>query len=118
MRIGHVELTVADMERSRRFYLEALGADLVASQGPDFTWIRIGKLEFLLRKGDPGPASPFPGRSNIVLCMDDVPGRVERLRKSGVAIGRDGDDFTFQDPDGHWFQIVGPGVDSSAHTAG
>ena len=71
MRIQHVGLVVSDLERSRRFYADALGLEEV-ERPPNFmfegTWFRFGENEIHLlleadtttRAGQPTVGLPRP----------------------------------------------------------
>lgn len=109
MHLHHIELAVADIDRSRRFFQNALGATVVPdpAQDPNFAWINLGKCEILLRLGTPGPKSRFPGTANIVLCVEDLAKHHKRLLDRDIPTDKDREDVVFQDPDGHWFQLVG-----------
>jgi len=116
MRLGHIELFVADVERSRRFYVEILGFEIVADQGT-FVWVRSGALEVLLRPilaesdGAAWVGRYDRPRGGLVLHTDPLATAVARLRTLGVELGTtDQNDgcLTFQDPDGHWLQLVSP----------
>lgn len=115
MKVGHIELFVRDPMASKRFYEEVLGFTVDQVQGEMFVWLESGNATFLLR---PGPATPGDGSvyseeaaAGIVLYTDDLDAARRRLEDRGLAFrGTDGSDacLTFQDPDGHWFQLVNP----------
>jgi catechol 2,3-dioxygenase-like lactoylglutathione lyase family enzyme len=113
MRVGHIELFVRDPLASKAFYADVLGGEVVAVQGDQFVWIKLGEVELLLRPGVPGrPTSAYAdAASGIVLYTDDLPAQVRELRSRGLAFaGTEGSDdcLTFADPDGHWFMLVDP----------
>jgi catechol 2,3-dioxygenase-like lactoylglutathione lyase family enzyme len=125
MRIQHVGLVVSDLERSRRFYGEALGLEEV-ERPPNFTfegaWFRFGENEIHLlveadtttRAGqpDPGPGGPQGLVHHFALETPDLEAACARLERSGTPllggpIPR-GDGFTqvfFRDPDGHVLEL-------------
>ena len=112
MRFGHIELFVADSQRSRQFYESVLGFELVEVQG-ECVWLKLDSVEILLRPGAATPDAPDYGHSRtaIVLYTDDLPGTRADLERRGLKfVGCDGSDLcpTFTDPDGHWFQLVDP----------
>ncbi len=113
MRVGHIELFVRDPLASRAFYEDVLGGDVVAVQGRQFVWIKLGDMELLLRPGVAGPPTSTyrDAASGTVLYTDDLPAEAQKLRARGLSFaGTDGSDdcLTFTDPDGHWFMLVDP----------
>jgi catechol 2,3-dioxygenase-like lactoylglutathione lyase family enzyme len=108
MTIGHIELFVRDPAASRDWYQRALEAELVVEQGP-FSWIALGGREILLRPGKPARIDQYRATGTaIVLYSDSLESDLSRLRAEGVALSQDDADTctTFQDPDGHWYQLV------------
>lgn len=125
MRLQHVGLVVSDLDRSRRFYGEALGLEEVP-RPPNFTfagaWFRSGDHEIHLlaeadttgRAGveDPGPGAAFGLSSHIALEVDDLDRACARLAQAQVSlIGGPmprGDGVTqvfFRDPDGYVLEL-------------
>ena len=114
IQFGHVELFVRDPVASQRFYVDVLGFELVAVQGP-FVWVKAGAMELLLRpaNGDPPASSPAYRQAHaaLVLYTDDLEATRTALVERGLVFrGDDGgpDCPTFTDPDGHWFQLADP----------
>ena len=114
MKIGHIELFVADPAQARQFYEEVLGFEVTAVQGNgQFIWLKLGDTEILLR---PGQESPFisaydQATAGLVLYTHTLEQTASKLAQRGLQFkGTDGDDecLTFTDPDGHWFQLVNP----------
>jgi glyoxylase I family protein len=97
-RLQHCGLIVSDLERSRRFYREALGLDEIA-RPPNFTfagtWFRVGDDEIHLlveadttgKAGMPEPGSGLAGglATHIALEVDDLQAAQNRLGMHGVA---------------------------------
>ena len=108
MRIGHVELPVSDPLASADFYVGRLGFELVANQDDSFVWVRAGDLELLLKPGPPRAPGAFADVPSLTLYTDELPRDIQRLRDAGIAFAVDGPCFHFQDPDGHWLQLVDP----------
>lgn len=111
MRFGHIELFVRDPESARKWYELTLGAEFSEEQADGMIqWLKIGKLEILLRPGQPGDSPEIykHARSAIVLYTDDLDATVAALKARGLSF--EGDDGpgcpTFRDPDGNWFQLV------------
>jgi catechol 2,3-dioxygenase-like lactoylglutathione lyase family enzyme len=114
MRIGHVELPVADPLRSLRFYVDVLGFELVDNQADRFIWVHLGGTQLLLRPGPPRPPGDPDETPNIVLYTEDLAALRAGLANRGLSFERRGACEYFQDPDGHWFQLVDPMEDHSA----
>jgi catechol 2,3-dioxygenase-like lactoylglutathione lyase family enzyme len=115
MKLGHIELFVADPLRSRDFYRDVLGFTVIAEQQHGrFIWVALGDREILLRPGRgarPVTANYVEAASAIVIYTDDIAATAEQLRQRGLSFaGTDGSEGcpTFTDPDGHWFQLVNP----------
>jgi catechol 2,3-dioxygenase-like lactoylglutathione lyase family enzyme len=123
--LQHCGLIVAELERSRRFYGEALGLEEVA-RPPNFTfagaWFRIGDTEVHLlaeadttvRAGapDPGPSGAYGLVNHLAFQIDDLDAALERLERHGVPLiggpmpRGDGYDQVFlRDPDGHVLEL-------------
>lgn len=113
MRIGHVELPVQDLLASLAFYEGVLGFRLEANQGDRFLWLTSGDVVILLRPGPPRPAGGEDDSPNVVLYTEDLDAAHARLVAAGVSTTLRGTCHYFQDPDGHWFQLVNPGDDHS-----
>ena len=113
MKIGHIEIFVQDIQRSKQFYENVLGFEFVVQQGDQFVWLKKGELEFLLRSGkNPHRVSEYQKTSlAIVLYTDDLLETKKDLEDRGLIFkGFDGSErcLTFTDPDGNWFQLVNP----------
>jgi catechol 2,3-dioxygenase-like lactoylglutathione lyase family enzyme len=122
MRFGHFELFVSDVPRARDFYRDVLGFSIEEEQGPPgepprTVWLVQDGVSFLLRQGAPSTGD-FSRRTNemhrsegnLVLYTEDLESTAAALRERGLEFrGDDGPGcLTFTDPDGHWFQLVGP----------
>lgn len=129
MRIQHVGLIVSDLDRSRRFYADALGLEEVP-RPPNFTfagaWFRFGGTEIHLlaeahTTGGAGQAAG-PGAEkgmthHLAIEVDDLNAACARLAAHGVPLAGGpmprGDGYEqafFLDPDGHvleFFQRTG-----------
>jgi catechol 2,3-dioxygenase-like lactoylglutathione lyase family enzyme len=125
MRLQHCGLVVADLERSRRFYAEALGLEEVP-RPPNFTfagaWFRVGEDEIHLLAeadttgsagtGDPGSSAAFGLAHHLAFEVDDLDAACARLEEAGVPLTGGpmprGDGVTqvfFRDPDGHLLEL-------------
>lgn len=125
MRIQHVGLVVSDVDRSRRFYADALGLEEVP-RPPNFAfdgaWFRFGGTEIHLladahATGGAGQSDPGAGASrgmthHLAFEVDDLGHACARLADSGVELAGGpmprGDGYTqvfFRDPDGHVLEL-------------
>ena len=125
MRLQHTGLVVADIERSRRFYAEALGLEEVP-RPPNFTfagaWFRFGRDEIHLLaesdtiggagQADPGIGAAYGLAHHLAFEVDDLDGASARLERAGVPLTGGpmprGDGFVqvfFRDPDGHLLEL-------------
>jgi catechol 2,3-dioxygenase-like lactoylglutathione lyase family enzyme len=130
MRIQHVGLVVSDLERSRRFYRDALGLDEVprpANFTFDGAWFRFGEYELHLLseehttggagQPDAGPGATRGMTHHLAFEVDDLDAACVRLSAAGVQLAGGpmprGDGVTqvfFLDPDGYvleYFQWTG-----------
>lgn len=124
--VDGVELTlllvVSDVERSRNFYTEVLGADLYRQYGGDSVVLQLqGTWILLVTGGGPTPAKPTvtfatpadPDRVSHQLTMrvPDCRAAYETLRSRGAEflappVDRGGEIRAFfRDPDGHLLEI-------------
>ncbi|MCE7733476.1 MAG: hypothetical protein GPJ54_01270 [Candidatus Heimdallarchaeota archaeon] len=112
MKFGHIELFVKNPEESRDFFVNVLGFDLVSDQNPHTIWVKMSETELLLRTGNGFKSLNYQETSTgLVIYTDDLAGSKTKLEERGLIFqGIDGSDkcLTFQDLDGHWFQLVNP----------
>jgi catechol 2,3-dioxygenase-like lactoylglutathione lyase family enzyme len=125
MRIQHVGLVVSDLERSRRFYADALGLEEVP-RPPNFTfagaWFRFGGTEIHLLaeahttggagQGEVGAGAAYGLTSHVAFEVDDLDGACSRLAAHGVPLDGGpmprGDGFMqafLRDPDGYVLEL-------------
>ena len=111
MRIGHIEMFVADTASAQEFYQHVLGFELVAAQSQNI-WLKLGETEVLLRPGKSLGAQTYSSSGTaLVLYTNDLDATAAQLRERGLQFaGTDGSPkcLTFHDADGHWFQLVNP----------
>ncbi len=113
LKLGHLELFVRNPARSRDFYRDLLGFQVISEQGPNFIWLSSGDREILLRRSESSSEASSYQKAGIafVLYTDDLPATLADLKAKGIVPhGNDGSPKcpTFHDPDCHWFQIVNP----------
>ena len=130
MRIQHVGLVVSDLERSRRFYREAIGLEEVP-RPPNFTfdgaWFRFGEYELHLLaeahttggagQQDAGAGAERGLTHHLAFEVDDLGAACVRLADAGVPLrggpmprGDGATQVFFLDPDGYvleYFQHTG-----------
>lgn len=112
MKFGHIELFVENPKKSRDFFVNILGFELVSDQNPQTIWVKMSDTELLLRTGN-GSKSLNYQKANVglVIYTNDLITSKTMLEGRGLVFqGIDGSDkcLTFQDPDSHWFQLVNP----------
>lgn len=114
MAITHLQLIslpVADQDRSRQFYVDVLGFDLVRDNpmGPDQRWVQVAPkgARTSITLVTWFPTMPPGSVRGIVLETDDLDGDVATLTAKGVSIDGGtqeqpwGRFVTFADPDGN-----------------
>ncbi len=79
----HVDLSVKDRERARRFFVEQLGLDVIG-EGPDHTYLLLGDQVLGLHdaKDGSGPA----GIDHIALRVNEWTGLRSRVGRARVTI--------------------------------
>jgi catechol 2,3-dioxygenase-like lactoylglutathione lyase family enzyme len=125
MRLQHAGLVVSDLERSRRFYAEALGLEEVP-RPPNFTfagaWFRFGEHDLHLLaeadttggagQADTGAGAAYGLTHHLAFEVDDLEAARARLAEAGVPLTGGpmprGDGVTqifFLDPDGYVLEL-------------
>ena len=133
MRIDHGGLLVTDVERSVRFYVDALGLELLARPSTFDTpgaWLQVGEQQIhLIGETEPGRAremTPHYDHAEIVigygthlaLVVDDLDAALQRAAAAGVTppgevfARGDGIKRVFvTDPDGHVIELMQTGIE-------
>ena len=119
VRIGHVHLKVADLERALAFYCGVLGFDLKQRYGPDAAFVAAGEYHHHIglnvwesRGGSPPP----PGATGLYHVAILYPSRpaladaLRRLRAAGIALEGASDhgvseSLYLRDPDGNGIEL-------------
>ena len=117
-----VRYQVTDLDRSVQFYTERLGFTLEHRQGTAFAKVSSGGLDLLLSGDGSSGARPLPdgqrqtpgGFNRVVLRVEDLPARIEELKKAGVPfrnemeVGPGGRQIQIEDPDGNPVELFEP----------
>jgi catechol 2,3-dioxygenase len=119
VRIGHVHLTVSNLERALQFYRDALGFEITQRYGESAVFLSAGgyhhHIALNVWAGE-GAAQPPPGRTGLYHLAILYPSRRElarafkRLFDHGVAIEGASDHgvseaIYLRDPDGHGVEL-------------
>ncbi len=114
MKFGHTEIFVKDPMKSKVFYIDVLGFELVEIQIDKFVWLKSGDALILLRPsaGNGTRAADYGSAdTGFVIYTDNLQESALKMKSRGLVFrGTDGSDkcLTFTDPDGNWFQLVNP----------
>ncbi len=117
-----VRYQVKDVRRSVAFYTGTLGFNLDLQVLPAFGQVSIGGLKLILSGPGASGSRPMPGArtqepggwNRIVLRVQDLPARIEELRKQGVRFrnemvaGPGGRQVQIEDPDGNPVELFEP----------
>ncbi len=117
-----VRYQVKDVARSIDFYTQRLGFKLDAKHLPAFGQVSLGDLKLILsgpgasgsREMPDGHAQEPGGWNRVILQVDDLPSRVEELKKQGlrfrnqVETGPGGKQVQLEDPDGNPLELFEP----------
>ena len=117
----HTTLVVRDFARSKRFYTEVLGLDMLDADGITDTqmFVAVGQNLELHIGEVPGVDIQPMDFNHLALSVDDFEGFLQHLKEQGVVYSSlgGGDDYvvherpdgmkqTFvQDPDGYWIEF-------------
>jgi glyoxylase I family protein len=117
-----VRYQVKDVSRSVKFYTEQLGLKLDQQNLPAFAQVSVGNFKLILsgpgasgsRKLPDGRQQEPGGWNRIVLRVDDLPARIETLKKAGLHFrnemesGPGGKQIQLEDPDGNPIELFEP----------
>lgn len=117
-----VRYQVKDVSRSVNFYTQQLGLKLDMQNLPAFAQVSVGNLKLILSgpgasgsRAMPDGQQQSPGGWNrIILQVDDLPSRIETLKKAGLHFrnemesGPGGKQIQIEDPDGNPIELFEP----------
>ena len=106
VRIGHVHLKVADLERALGFYRDVLGFELTQRYGTDAAFVSAGGYHHHMAMNvwnsrGAGPRKDTLGLGEVLIevtSADDVGALADRLKVAGVALHHTGAELRFEDP--------------------
>jgi catechol 2,3-dioxygenase len=118
-RIGHVHLTVSDLDRSLAFYRDVLGFEVTSRYGPDAVFVSAGGyhhhigLNTWAGRGAPQPPSGTTGLYHFAILFADRPAlaaAVRRVLDHGIALEGASDHgvseaIYLRDPDGNGIEL-------------
>ena len=101
MRIHHVALRVADLEKCRAFYAGVLELKEIRHTG-DAVWLRAGDVVLMLEARLRGTGQPFGSGHLLAFAVEDLPLWEKKLADAGVAIDdRTATTLYVRDPENH-----------------
>src|SRR6188768_3263040 len=117
-----VRYQITDVARAATFYTEHFGFKVVHQQLPAFASLSLGPFTLLLSGPGASGSRPMPGGkrqepggwNRIVLRVDDLPARIDALKKAGVRFrnemeaGPGGRQIQVEDPDGNPIELFEP----------
>lgn len=111
--LEHWTLVASDIERTKRFYRDVLGATEPRRAGPGPECMALGNttIDFFPASGDRQPA-PAPGQHHAyIVRLEDYDAWVEHLQTQGVAHRRATHGLRWMsiylhDPDGYQFELT------------
>ena len=118
-RIGHVHLTVSDLERALAFYRDTLGFEVTATYGPDAVFLSAGGyhhhigLNTWAGRGAPRPAPGTTGLYHAAILLPDraaLASVVRNVVAKGIALEGAADHgvseaIYLRDPDGNGIEL-------------
>lgn len=108
--LNHMTLSVRDVERAWRFYVDLLGCRPVA-RWPKGAYLLAGDLWLALVLDDHTRAGPLPEYSHLAFSVPaaDFAALAGRIQAAGAVIWQanwtEGESLYFLDPDGHKLEI-------------
>ncbi len=117
-----VRYQVKDVSRSIAFYTQKLGFKLDQEHLPAFGQVSVGSLKLVLsgpgasgsRRMPDGEPQQSGGWNRVMLEVDDLPSRIEALKRAGLHFRNDlesgpgGKQIQLEDPDGNPIELFEP----------
>ena len=117
-----VRYQVADVNRSLAFYSQQLGFKVDLQRPPAFAQVSVNGLKLILSGPGASGSRPMPdgrkqeagGWNRVVLQVNDLPARIEALKKAAVVfrnemeVGPGGKQIQLEDPDGNPIELFEP----------
>ena len=117
-----VRYQVKDVSRSVDFYTRQLGFKLDHQNLPAFGQVSTGNLKLVLSGPGASGSRPIPdgrqqepgGWNRVILEVENLPARIEKLEKSGLRfrnemeVGPGGKQIQLEDPDGNSIELFEP----------
>ena len=117
-----VRYQVKDVRRSVEFYTKHLGFKLDLQNLPAFGQVSVGNLKLILSGPGASGSRQMPdgkhqepgGWNRIILQVDDLPARIETMKKAGLKFrnemesGPGGKQIQIEDPDGNPIELFEP----------
>lgn len=117
-----IRYQVKDVNRSVNFYTQHLGLKLDQQNLPAFAQVSVGNLKLILSGPGASGSRPMPdgrqqepgGWNRIILQVDNLPARLEALKKNGIRfrndmeVGPGGKQIQLEDPDGNPIELFEP----------
>jgi glyoxylase I family protein len=117
-----VRYHVKDVNRSVNFYTQQLSLKLDQQHLPAFAQVSAGDFKLILSGPGASGSLPMPagrhqapgGWNRIILQVDDLPARIEKLKKGGLhfrnemEVGPGGKQIQLEDPDGNPIELFEP----------
>jgi glyoxylase I family protein len=117
-----VRYQVKDVNSSVNFYTQQLGLKLDQQHLPAFAQVSVGNLKLILSGPGASGSRPLPdgqrqepgGWNRVILQVDDLPARIETMRKAGLRfrndmeVGPGGKQIQLEDPDGNPIELFEP----------
>jgi glyoxylase I family protein len=117
-----VRYQVKDVSNSVNFYTQQLGLKLDQQHLPAFAQVSVGNLKLILSGPGASGSRPLPdgqrqepgGWNRVILQVDDLPARIETLKKAGLhfrndmEVGPGGKQIQLEDPDGNPIELFEP----------